>query len=801
MSSLRETFSAEMKDIIESISQSLLKIEDEISADLIEKLFRDFHTIKGSSGIFDLPTITRAAHCSEDYLDHLKAAPEQASLDGVDALLAALDIIENAIETMEAGREDVPDEPALDALAKRFAALMAPGGPGPVQAGEDGVGLAVPAAATAGIAAAAAACGPFLRDAGLAPGTTFFLVKPDASCYLLGQDPLLLLRSIAPLSFGVFTAFEPDAEGDGGPAPAEPGPLDCALGIFGTTARGAGEIADLLRFWSARSLVIEGGDGLEGLGAKIADAVAGALRPGGADAGIFAAGTAPAWRKVLAKAIDGAAGGSVSVILGAVVQAIAEAAEAHDAADPASRPPIARDLAGLFILHACLQDQSAPVEAVKLAPESAPEPEIAAPVPDTPVELAQEPVPQATAAAPAQPAPKKRTSIRVDEERLTDLMNLIGELVVAKNALPYIVDRATSSGNIDEVCREVQEQYHIMDRLAHEMQASILKLRLVPVSVVFDRFPRLVRDISRKVGKEVRLEIEGGGTEIDKSVVDTLNEPMIHLIRNALDHGLEAPEVRRAAGKPAACALRISASGSSEQVVIRVEDDGRGIDPDRISEKALAKGIVTERELAAMTRPEVLELIFRPGFSTVSEVSDLSGRGVGMDSVITAVRNAGGTVEIDSEVGHGTAVTLKLPLSMAITKVVIVSVGGELYGFPMDLVFEMCRIGDGDIQRVNGGMVAILRGNTVPLISLPSLFDAAREEEPAEKVVVVSSIGDRLFGFIVDALHERMETMVKPLDAITQGLIGFSGTAVMGDGRVLLVINPEELSNAVRVQG
>ncbi|MDQ7017109.1 MAG: ATP-binding protein, partial [Gammaproteobacteria bacterium] len=265
-------------------------------------------------------------------------------------------------------------------------------------------------------------------------------------------------------------------------------------------------------------------------------------------------------------------------------------------------------------------------------------------------------------------------TLKVDQQRIDALMDLVGELVVAKNALPFLAKRAEEHFGVRQLSKEIKSQYTVINRLSEELQAAMMQIRMVPISTVFQRFPRLVRDLSRKLGKQVELKVEGEETEADKNVVENLADPLIHLVRNSLDHGLESAEERRAAGKSASGTIILRALGQDDQVVIEISDDGRGIDPDKIKKKAYQNGLLDEQSLDSISDHEALQLIFSAGLSTAEAVSDLSGRGVGMDVVRSVIQAAGGSVEVSSELGQGSTVRLSLPLSMAVTRVMMIEV-------------------------------------------------------------------------------------------------------------------------------
>lgn len=386
--------------------------------------------------------------------------------------------------------------------------------------------------------------------------------------------------------------------------------------------------------------------------------------------------------------------------------------------------------------------------------------------------------------------------LKVDQVKVDRLMNLIGEMVVAKNSLPYLANRAENQYGVRELSREIKTQYAVINRIAEEMQDAIMQVRMMPVSFVFQRFPRLVRDISRKLGKEVELVLEGEDTEADKNIVEALADPLIHIVRNSLDHGLEAADVRVAAGKPAAGKLIIRASQESDRVLIEVMDDGKGIDPEVIKYKAYEKGIIDESQLDKLSDQDAVNLVFAAGFSTAEQVSDLSGRGVGMDVVRNAIDKVGGNVVLTSTVGQGTRLRLTLPLSMAVTNVMIIESDRQLFGIPMNMVVETVRLPHAALRLIKRQKTTVLRGKVVPLVSLNELL--AIDVEPqvnadGELAVLVVRVGNEQVGLLVDEFREVVDVILKPLPGELAKLTCYAGTALLGDGTVLMVISPKEL--------
>jgi two-component system chemotaxis sensor kinase CheA len=386
--------------------------------------------------------------------------------------------------------------------------------------------------------------------------------------------------------------------------------------------------------------------------------------------------------------------------------------------------------------------------------------------------------------------------LKVDQAKVDRLMNLIGEMVVVKNGLPYLANRAENQYGVRDLAREIKSQYAVINRIAEEMQDAIMQVRMMPMSFVFQRFPRLVRDISRKLGKEVELVLEGEDTEADKNIVEALADPLIHIVRNSLDHGLEMPEARRAAGKPAAGRLLIRATQESDRAVIEISDDGKGIDPVVIKRKAYEKGLIDEVRLDRITDQEAINLVFAPGFSTAETVSDLSGRGVGMDVVRNATDKVGGTVELKSQVGRGATLRLSLPLSMAVTNVMILESDRQVFGVPMDQVVETVRVPLSAVRTVKRQKTTVLRERIVPLVALNDLLAipaAPRLNAEDELAVLVVKIGNEPVGLLVDQFREVVDVILKPLPGELAKLSQYAGTALLGDGTVLMVLNPKEL--------
>lgn len=377
---------------------------------------------------------------------------------------------------------------------------------------------------------------------------------------------------------------------------------------------------------------------------------------------------------------------------------------------------------------------------------------------------------------------KESRSIRVDAERLDQLINLVGELVIA-GAGASLKARQLQ----DE---DLQESVSLMARLVEEIRDRSLRLRMVPIAETFNRFNRVVRDVSKELDKSIKLEIKGGDTELDKSVVEKIGDPLTHLVRNAIDHGIESAEVRLARGKPEQGTVTLNAYHDSGNIVIEVSDDGGGIDADKVLAKAIANGLVSPSQ--QLSRPEILRLILEAGLSTKEAVSNLSGRGVGMDVVKRNVESLRGAIEVDSELGKGSSVRVRLPLTLSIIDGFLVGVGQASYVIPLDSVVECIEFDE--IERVNdhGGDYINLRGEVLPFLDLRTLFDERSRESDRENIVVVKC-GTQKAGLVVDALFGEYQTVIKPLNQIFRKLSGISGSTILGSGEVAMILDVSTL--------
>ncbi len=402
----------------------------------------------------------------------------------------------------------------------------------------------------------------------------------------------------------------------------------------------------------------------------------------------------------------------------------------------------------------------------------------------------------ATPAAKAAPAPKKESgksaaapakkqhqsqSVRVDIEKLDTLMNLMGELVINKVRLEQIGQTHRLS--------DLMETLEQMDRVTGDLQNIVMKVRMVPVSAVFNRFPRMVRDVSKELGKDINLTIEGEETELDRTVIDEIGDPIMHLLRNSLDHGVESPDKREAKGKPRTGEVGLIARHEGNNVVIMITDDGAGIDANKIRRKAVEKGMISQSEADSLDDSDAVRLIFLPGFSTAEQITDISGRGVGMDVVRSKIEALSGHVDVETHIDEGSVFKIKLPLTLAIIQAMLVRVQEEMYAIPLTSIDSTINIEPSDIQTVQNKEVIVLRGEIIPIIRMEEALQVPHTKDSDEHFVVVVHAGEAKAGIVVDNLIGQQEIVIKTLGNLFAGLKLFGGATVLGDGRVALILD------------
>ena len=423
------------------------------------------------------------------------------------------------------------------------------------------------------------------------------------------------------------------------------------------------------------------------------------------------------------------------------------------------------------------------VEIPPKKPEVTPAPAAVAAAPVTPAAAENRPRAAAAPEVAAAAASTVETSVRVDTQRLDEIMNMVGELVLVRNRLTNL-----HAGATDERLTKAIGDLHMVTT---DLQVAVMKTRMQPIKKVYGKFPRVVRDIARSLNKEINLELRGEDTEVDKNLVEMLNDPLVHLVRNSCDHGVEMPDVRVAAGKPRAGTVLLTAEQAGDHILLTISDDGAGMDADVLRRKAVEKGMMDAEQAARMTPQECYNLIFLPGFSTKAQISDISGRGVGMDVVRTKISSLNGTVEIDSELGKGSRILIRMPLTLAIMPALMVIVDGQIFALPLASVAEILDMDLSATNVVDGQLVVLVRDKAMPLFYLQHWLAAGRAIRPIPQNghVVVAQIGSQRIGLVVDQLIGQEEAVIKPLGGRLHGTPGLAGATISGEGRIALILD------------
>lgn len=413
-----------------------------------------------------------------------------------------------------------------------------------------------------------------------------------------------------------------------------------------------------------------------------------------------------------------------------------------------------------------------------------------------PKETKQTPVKKSTddsAAKTSRSIPKEQQTIRVDVDKLDILMNLVGELVLSKNRLNQLAKDFENEYEGTDMIDHLTETSNSIQLISEELQLTVMKTRMVPIGKVFNKFPRMVRDLSRAKDKKINLIIEGADTELDKSLVEKISDPLVHLIRNGADHGIESPAEREENGKDPTGTINLRAYRQGNHIVIEVQDDGKGMDKDAIVRKALEKNLVTESELKNMSDRDVYDMVFLPGFSTAKVVSDISGRGVGMDVVKTNIEKLNGIIEIDSEVNKGTVISIKIPITLAIMESLLAKVSNEIYAISIVSVIETLKINVKDIYSVEGSEMYRWRDSVLSLIRLQEIYDLPKKDEKNEVYVIIVGLAEKRVGLIVDYLIRKEEIVIKSMGDLLANIEGIGGATILGDGSVCLIVDVADL--------
>ena len=719
-----QDFLVEAGEILEQLSEQLVELESRPDdANLLNAIFRGFHTVKGGAGFLQLHELVECCHIAENVFDILRKGERHVDSELMDVILEALDAVNGMFSEV---RERAPITAATPELLAALARLAEP--------------------------ADTTAAAPVVEAAPVA--------EPEAD--VTDSEFEQLLNSLSAVKA---EAEAPQAPAAPAAAPATPTSEDITDAEF-------------------ESLL----DQLHGKGQFAADAVAPAAAAAQAPAAPVSTDITDDEFEALLDQLHGK--GTF------VAEALPEvAATAATAAAPAAKAEPAGD--GLISDHefeALLDELHGKGKFTEVAPAAAaataapvaekPAPAKAAAKPAPAPAPAAAPAPARAAAAPVaeKPASEAETTVRVDTARLDDIMNMVGELVLVRNRL---VRLGLNSG--DEA---MQKAVSNLDVVTADLQTAVMKTRMQPIKKVFGRFPRLVRDLARQLKKEINLELVGEETDLDKNLVEALADPLVHLVRNAVDHGVETPEEREASGKSRNGKVILAAEQEGDHILLSITDDGKGMDPAILRNIAVKRGVMDKDAADRLTDTECYNLIFAPGFSTKTEISDVSGRGVGMDVVKTKISQLNGSINIYSTKGQGSKIVIKVPLTLAIMPTLMVMLGNQAFAFPLVNVNEIFHLDLSRTNVVDGQEVVIVRDKALPLFYLKRwLVASAKHEEQREGHVVILSVGTQRIGFVVDQLVGQEEVVIKPLGKMLQGTPGMSGATITGDGRIALILD------------
>lgn len=730
-----QDFLVEAGEILEQLSEQLVDLEQSPDDhDLLNAIFRGFHTVKGGAGFLQLEPLVDCCHVTENLFDILRNGKREVTPDLMDVVLQSLDTVNAMFEQVE-NREII--DPAPPELLAQLNALVS---------GDEAVEEAVSAAPAMDNVVAMDSVG-----AG----------QSGSSDDISDQEFEQFLNAVA----------EPPAS----PVekPAEEGKAESS------TASNQDEISD---------------DEFESL----LDQIHGEGKHGGA-----VPATSDETQSEQPAPSDEITDDEFEALLdqlhGDAAPGVKQTAENPSSAETsASQPPAGDDNitedefeALLDQLHGQGKAPSTATPASDQAektPAKTPKSEAKAPKPAAPAAAAAKPAKAATKKAAARETTATETTVRVDTQRLDDIMNMVGELVLVRNRLV----RLGLESDDDAMSKAVSN----LDVVTADLQTAVMKTRMQPIKKVFGRFPRVVRDLARSLNKEISLELLGEDTDLDKNLVEALADPLVHLVRNAVDHGIEMPDEREKNGKPRTGKVILAAEQEGDRILLSITDDGGGMDPDALRKKVVEKGLLDEDSAARLTDTECFNLIFMPGFSTKTEISDVSGRGVGMDVVKTKISQLNGSVEIQSEVGKGTRLEIKVPLTLAIMPTLMIMLGEQIFALPLASVNEIFHM---DLTRTNivdGQEVVTVRDKSLPMFYLKRwLVDSSGKqsvmtgEESDSAHVVIVSVATRRVGFVVDQLIGQEEVVIKPLGNSLQGTPGMAGATITGDGRMALILD------------
>ena len=719
-----QDFLVEAGEILEQLQEQLVDLENNPGdKDLLNAIFRGYHTVKGGAGFLSLTELVEICHGAENVFDVMRNGQRSLTPELMDTILQATDVV---VEMFEKVKMREPLEAADATLVETLHKLSNPETPGENIFGDTQE------------EASAAEPEPVVEE-------TFELEEDTATT----ENPSELIEDITEDEFEALldelhgTGGAPGASAAKAPAPA-PTPTPAP-----TSSSGGNEDITDDEF---EALL----DELHGKGQFGGEAAAPATPPPPSPApAAESAGDEEISDDEFEALLDQLHGQGKGPGVGA-----------PKAEKPAEKPRV--------------KVENTPAEPAKPAAK-APAPAKAESKPAAPAKAAESAAKkEEKKAAPAAPQPE--TTVRVDTRRLDQIMNMVGELVLVRNRLLSL----GISINDESMSKAIAN----LDVVTGDLQGAVMQTRMQPIKKVFGRFPRVVRDLARSLKKEITLELEGEETDLDKNLVEALADPLVHLVRNSVDHGIEMPDDRQAAGKPRMGKVKLSASQEGDHILLVIEDDGKGMDPDKLKDIAISRGVLDADAAARMSDVEAFNLIFAPGFSTKTEISDISGRGVGMDVVKTKINQLNGTVNIDSQLGRGTRLEIKVPLTLAILPTLMIVVGKQTFALPLGAVSEIINMDIKKTNTVDGQLTMIVRSKAIPLFFLGEwLIRGPKNIERDKGHVVVVQMGTKQVGFVVDALIGQEEVVIKPLDALLQGTPGMAGATITSDGGIALILD------------
>ncbi|MDH0300283.1 MULTISPECIES: chemotaxis protein CheA [unclassified Pseudomonas] len=712
-----QDFLVEAGEILEQLSEQLVELESRPDdADLLNAIFRGFHTVKGGAGFLQLNELVECCHIAENVFDILRKGERRVDAELMDVVLEALDTVNSMFGQVRERTDVTPATPELLAALSRLA--------------EPGGAEAPAAVAEVAPVVAAPAAEPDITDTEFEQLLdSLDAVKAQAAVHEQLQGEIVSGGGDE-ITDAEFESLLDQLHGKGQFSP------ETVVSEAAAVAPASDEITDD----EFESLL----DQLHGKGTFAVDALPGAVAPAATAAPVAADENITEHEfEALLDQLHGKGKFSGDAV---AAEASVAAVAAAPAAPKAEVKPVAKPA-------------PAPVAAKPAAPTRAPAP-----------------------AADKHGASEAETTVRVDTARLDEIMNMVGELVLVRNRL---VRLGLNSG--DEAMSKAVSN---LDVVTADLQTAVMKTRMQPIKKVFGRFPRLVRDLARQLKKEINLELVGEETDLDKNLVEALADPLVHLVRNAVDHGVEMPDEREASGKARTGRVVLSAEQEGDHILLSISDDGKGMDPGVLRAKAVEKGLMDKDAADRLSESDCYNLIFAPGFSTKTEISDVSGRGVGMDVVKTKISQLNGSINIYSAKGQGSKIVIKVPLTLAIMPTLMVMLGNQAFAFPLVNVNEIFHLDLSRTNVVDGQEVVIVRDKALPLFYLKRwLVQDHEHEEQREGHVVILSVGTQRIGFVVDQLVGQEEVVIKPLGKMLQGTPGMSGATITGDGRIALILD------------